>query len=487
LYGIAAVVLVVSLAVVGYFGGFFNPHPSPPSNGTAVPPLASPEARLLLASFDSGAALSDYTLKYSADDNGAKSSYVLIKNGSDSYVGVQGAFGSMEGFFGKDNATDIACLTYGGVQKCAMAGNDTKMAEVAASLRILLPTRTAYLNQKDDTRKLISTGAITLVGGMVGEKVGEYDAQKISYTLDYSNLTVQQMVSLGVSPSDESLLAITDQKVSFWMDEKTGLMVKSHATYNNRGTPGFYDTQYSEISTAPPKMPDRPGTLVSTEAFVDFYAKSTSDYAVRAACFAKTGNEREMCIKNIAVGKGSWEDCKLIEDRGTYESCSLIVAQETHNHVICSELPTLSDECYIAVVGETANLDLCKGLRNQSLSSVCAKAAAAGKKRLEEAEAAAEKLRAARNCVDAAGCGVFGNAGQHCAPVNTSGGFANETSPLFACLEGVPCSCIEGHCGFAKNETYYACMSKVEEGMMEEYIRGLIPDNATITKQAVAD
>jgi len=139
LYGIAAVVLVAVLAAAGFYGGFFSQAPAQPANGTAVLPLATPEARLLLASFDSGAALSDYTLKYSANDNGAKSSYVLVKDGSDSYVGVQGAFGSMEGFFGKDNTTDVICLTYGGAQKCAVTGNDTNMAGIAASLKILLP------------------------------------------------------------------------------------------------------------------------------------------------------------------------------------------------------------------------------------------------------------------------------------------------------------------------------------------------------------
>ena len=453
LYGIAAVVLAAALAAAGFYGGFFSPAPAQPASGTAALPLATPEARLLLASFDSGAALTDYTLKYSANDNGAKSSYVLVKNGSSSYVGVRGAFGSMEGFFGRDNTTDIVCLAYGGAQKCAVTGNDTGMAEIAASLKILLPTSTAYLNQKDDTRKLISTGAIRLVGGMANETVGAYDTQKISYILDYSNLTVQQMITLGISPSDESLLAITDQNVEFWIDRKTGLMIKSHATYNNRGTPGFYDTEYAEAGPEPSQMPSRPGTIVSTEGFADFYARSTNDYAVRAACFAKSGSGRWACIKNIAVGKGNWEDCKLIEDQNEYEICSLIVAQETHNHLICGELPGLADECYIAVVGETGNLELCKSLGNMSLAQTCAQAAAAGKKELEEAAAEAEKLRAGRNCVDDAGCKTFGNAGQHCAPANTTGDYANETSPLFACLDGVPCGCLEGYCGFAKNES----------------------------------
>ena len=478
-YGLAAVVLVAALAAVGYYGGFFSPPAQPPSNGPVVLPLATPEARLLLASFDRGAALTDYSIKYSANDNGAKSSYALVKNGSDRWISVRGTFGKMAGFFGKDNSTDVVCLEYGGIEKCAMSGNNTNMADIAASLKILLPTSTAYLNQKDDTRKLISTGAIKLADGMVKEKAGEYNTQKIRYMLDYSNLTVQQMITLGISPTDESLLAITDQNVVFWIDDDSGLMVKSHATYNNRGTVGFYDTDYSEISTSAAQIPDRPGTLVSIEGFVGFYARSVEDYADRAACLSETGSARDYCFRNIAVEKKSWETCDLINSKEIYESCSLIVAQETNNHAICDALGVLSDECYIAVVGETGNFELCGNLKNQTLIPTCAEAATAGQKKMDEAAAAAEKLRANRNCATDTDCGVFGNAGQYCTPKNTTKVFANETSPLFACLDGVPCSCIEGYCGFAKNETYYACMSGVEELWMADYIRGLIPDNST--------
>ena len=475
----AAVVIVAALAAIGYYGGFFG-GVAAPTQPTPQLPLATPEARLLLASFDRGAALTDYSLKYSANDNGANSSYYIIKNGSNSWVSVQGSFGKMYGFFGKDNATDLVCLEYGGEAKCALSGNQSSMAEIAASLKILRPIPLAYLNQKDDTRKLIAAGAIRLDSGMVRENIGGFDTQKITYTLDYSNLTVQQMVSLGVSPSDENLLAVTDQRVTFWIDNRTGLMVKSHASYNNRGTPGFYDTQYSEVAPVAGTVPERPGSIVATEAFVDFYSKSTKDYSERAACFAKKGAEQDTCLKSIAANRGDWETCKLIATPFEYESCSLIVAQETNNHVICSKLSTLADDCYIAVAGQTGNFELCKNVKNSSLSSNCIEAATDGQKKKEAAAAIAAKSYAERNCAADTDCKVFGNAKQYCAPKNSTMQLANETNPLFACLEGVPCGCQGGYCGFAKNETYYSCMSRVEDDALRAYISNLIPDNSTI-------
>jgi hypothetical protein len=484
-YGIAAVALVAAIAAFVYFWGYAAlPPAAPPSNGTAAPPLATPEARLLMASFDRGAELADYTLRYSSNDNGMKSSYALFKNGSSSWVGVSGVFGKMEGFFGPDNSTDTVCLEYEGELKCAMAGNDSDMAGVAASLKILRPNKVAYLNQKEDTRKLISTGAIMLSSGLAEEKVGLFETQRITYALDYSNLTVQQMISLGISPSDETLLAITDQTVTFWIDKKSGLMVKSHATYKNMGVPGFFDTEYSEVRPFA-TLPEKPGTLVVTEAFVDFYSKSTADYSRRASCSASSGRDRDSCFKSIAVEKSSWETCKLINDSREYESCTLIVAQNTRNHVLCGTLGALVDECYISVAGETGNFELCRNLKNASMGTACNQAATSGQMIIEKREAEAAKIFASRNCAVDLDCMVFGNANQYCAPKNTTKEFANDTSPLFACLKGIPCGCQAGFCGFAKNESYYACMNRVEDELLEEYIKNLIPGNQTASASKV--
>ncbi|MFA6907972.1 MAG: hypothetical protein WC263_04035 [Candidatus Micrarchaeia archaeon] len=476
----AAVVIVAALAAAGYYMGFFNGAPSAPAEPASTAPLATPEARLLLASFDKGAGLADYSLRYIANDNGAQNNYTIIRNGSLSYVGVQGAFGKMYGFFGKDNSTDMVCLEYKKEAKCALSGNQSDMADIASSLKILRPTPLAYLNQKDDTRKLIAAGAIRLDSGMAGEKVGGFDTQKISYALDYSNLTVQQMVSLGMSPNDRSLLSVTDQRVTFWIDSKTGLMVKSHASYVNLGTPGYYDTEYAEAASFAAPMPEKPSTIVATEAFVDFYSKSTMDYSERAACFAKAGAEQDTCLKSIAANAGDWETCKLIKTELAYESCSVIVAQGTKNSVICGLLPTLADDCYISVAGETGNFELCKSVKNTSLSSSCIAAATSGQKNKEAADAAAAKAYAGRNCADGQDCKVFGNSGQYCAPKNSTAQFAADTSPIYACLKGTPCGCLQGYCGFAKNETYYSCMNNIEDENLRAYINSFIPGNSSV-------
>ena len=474
----AAVVIVAALAAIGYYAGFFGGAAALPAQPNPALPLATPEARLLLASYEKSAALSSYAMNWSVDENGVKTNYVVAKNGNDSYVSVQGTFGRMYGFFGKDNKTDVVCLDYGGQAKCAATGNRSDMTDIAASLKIWKPNPIASNNQRDETRKLISIGVIKISKGIANEKVGDFDTQKITYTLDYSNLTVQQMVSLGISPSNENPLAVTG--VEFWLDNKTGLVVKSRASYNASGAPMYYEGVYTGIDTTGGTVPQKPGTLIAADAFVEFYSTSTKDFSERSACFAMKGAEKATCLQSIAANRGDWETCKLIGTQPEYEKCSVIVAQETRNSVICGKLALLADDCYIAVASETGNFDLCKSVKNGSLSSNCIAAATAGQKKMEAASVLAANARTSRNCVEDKNCGAFGNAGQYCAPKNTTALFGNDTSPIYACLKGTPCSCLQGYCGFAKNETYYACMNKVEDEELRAYINHLIPANSSI-------
>ncbi|MFA6213746.1 MAG: hypothetical protein WC717_00525 [Candidatus Micrarchaeia archaeon] len=469
----AAVVVIAAIVAIGFYSGFFGP--AEPAQPSQTLPLATPEARLLLASFDKGAALEGYSIKYMENDNGALTNYSIASKGGEGWVSIEDDASRMAGFFSANSTSDIICLEYDGVEKCAMAGTDEKMNEIDSSLRIWLLNSTTYEDGKDGTRALIAVGAVRLAPGISEEKVGAFDTQKISYTLDYRNLTVQQLVSLGFSPSDAALSIVRD--VTFWIDRKTGLVAK--ILMKEANGLGVYEREYTELSIGDVKLPGRNMTRVGAGAFVEFYTQSQEDYARREACLSLSGDDRDLCFRNNAVEKRSWEACKAISSRQIYESCSLIVAQITKNHAICGSLEALSDECYISVVGETGNAELCRNLKNSSLAPNCAQAAADGKRKADEAAAVAAKEYAGRNCAADADCKAFGNALQYCAPKNSTSQFASDSSPIYACLAGVPCGCMDGYCGFAKNETYYSCVGGVEEEILKEYIRSLIPNNST--------
>ena len=72
------------------------------------------------------------------------------------------------------------------------------------------------------------------------------------------------------------------------------------------------------------------------------------------------------------------------------------------------------------------------------------------------------------NCAANSDCAIF--AGVACAPKNTTQVFSNATNPYLACYQGVPCGCNAGFCTFAKNDTYYQCVSKAEDDILNAYI-----------------
>ena len=473
---LAGAAVVVILIVVGALAvlGYFTSSPVPSNGGTA--PIDSPMAKLVLSTYDRGAAVGDYSVVYSINENGIVSKYSVIKRGDRLWVGIDDIFGTRQGFFGTNSSQDVVCLTYDNATKCAMVLNNTNMGKISNSIKAwMLDDGTTNAQIKALMEKHIVAGAIRFDEGVVEEKAGVFDAQKVSYSLDYRNLTVEKLLSLGIPADDPGITSKTDQRVTFWVDKNTGLLVKGLATYVENKVAGENSKEFSKIDLAPKDdVPSAPADLASIPVFVTFYKQSDDDFLSKQECRAQaTAADRDACWKAVAVSHNSWDLCKNIEDKKTYEGCTIIVAQGTNNKVLCEKLELFSDDCYIAVASETGDYQLCKLLKNSSLVGDCTSAAGEGEKKVSAREAAARKVFEARNCVVDSDCARFGNSNQYCAPKTPIGVFPNETSPLFACLNGVSCSCTDGFCGFNRTDDYYDCYNGVEDGLVRAYIESL--------------
>ena len=473
---------ILGVAVLLLIGAAFLYFKNGEGNTVAPPtdPLELPSTKLLLGAFEKGAALETYNLAYTANENSAKTAYRMINGGNASWVSVEGDFGMLQGFFQKgENNTSITtmCLTYENETLCALEKNVTGAPEIAASLKVLFPEKETYRAQKSNIGKLVALGAITMDSQVSEAKVGQFETQLVTYSLDYKKMTVRQLQELGMSPDDPVITAVTDQRVSFWIDRKTGLAVKSRATYLENGAPRGYETEYSKFETSAGEMPAVPEEVESATSFVRFYQNAEKDYTEKTACYSQPASEQDSCFKSVGASKKRWEICKLIKDKGTYESCTLIVAQGTNNHVLCSKLETLADDCYIAVVSETGNYELCKNLKNTSLGESCNAAAVDGLKKMQEKNDALRRLVERKHCDLDADCKITGSVWQYCVAKNNTGPFANTSSTIFACLKDVPCGCTKGLCEFKKTDEYYACVNRVENAELEDYINKLVEDS----------
>lgn len=466
----AAAVIIVLAAAYLYFSPAAGPAPAPQPAPTANQ-MATPEAQLLLSSFDRGAALTDYSAAYTSTDNGGTLTYKLAKGGAKSWVEVNGGFGSMQGFVGSNNTTDIVCLNYSNSTECAVTGNDAQMQGIASTLRVLLLNPLTYTQQKAQTETLINGGVIKFSPGITSEQVGPFAAQKITYTLNYGNLTVNQINAMGI-PNDPALFAITNWHVAMWVDKATGMTVKSQASYNSGGVQYSYDTEYAMLQIGTPTLPAVPAAPIGAAEFVNFYATSQQDYSTVLSCEAMTGTDRDSCYKAAATNRNSYGLCQKISDKTQFESCALIVASATNQSAYCQNL-SISDDCYISVVANTGDYSLCRLLKNTSLGSTCTQAAMAGKQLADAAAAKQLAYAQGMNCHVNSDCKTAGNANQYCVAGNNPGPFQNDSSPDYVCLKGVPCGCNGGYCGFEKNYTYYSCINTVEDQGLEAYIASL--------------
>ncbi|MCX6769086.1 MAG: hypothetical protein NT051_00180 [Candidatus Micrarchaeota archaeon] len=484
---IAAVVLAVVLLIVVGMPYLNNGQPKTNEPSPQAPQQLEAQA-LLLASFDKMANLGDYELAHISNQSSAKANYSfayknsLIQKGNESWVQIEAQNMRMFGFFGNANASNIVCFAYRNATKCTPVGINGNVTQLATKLTDLIPNKQAYLSQKAQTQKMISTGAMKFAGMTDGGKIGNFEVQKITYNVDYTNLTVQQLLTIGISPSDEELKALANQEFNYWIDRTTGFQIRSLYTYDVNGVPWSSDGEYAVISTAPSKMPDRPTDLAGAETFLMFYRGAVDDYTAMGECDAKNGSEKDGCFKALAVNTDDGPLCERIADNREKENCVAIVAQNTNNKALCEKLPTLSDVCYIGVVGKTGDKETCKNLKNQSLISTCVQAAEEGMRTLEAEQAALQNKMASRNCLKDSDCATVGKYGQFCMPVNATKVVGGEWEPVFDCFKNVTCGCSEGFCGFAKNDTYYKCVADVDEEYIKNFINSMV-ENKTKTNE----
>ncbi|VVB99324.1 Uncharacterised protein [uncultured archaeon] len=462
----AAVAIILIAAGAWYFTQPMAGGVVPPQNQTQ---LDNASAALLLGSYDRMAALQDYHLKYTNTEDGEPTTYDIYKNGANSSVSVTGTFGMMEGFFSANNSTDVVCLTYKNVRKCAMAGNDTTMQEIADSLRIYRSNTKAAASQKSKTEELLGVGAIRFTSSPVPEKVGNFGTEMLAYSLDYRNLTVQQLISIGVQPNDQSIYRITNWVVQNWVDTATGLIVKSSTSYKDNLVPHSFTQVYSEVKIGAPALPPVPANITPAKSFLQFFTDSQTDYTELLNCGA-AGNESAACFKTLAFSRQDPEVCRLIKEPLAEEQCTLVLAQTMADARLCNGLAILHDDCYIAVVGENGNSSLCAKLQNQSSLSNCLKAVGDGQKKAEQAAMAKQRLAAGMNCNADTGCKQTGSFGQYCMPLNATVPSTNESSPYSACYAGRPCGCVQGYCEFRQNDTYDKCVDRVDEGFFNNFV-----------------
>ncbi|MFA6489707.1 MAG: hypothetical protein WCT52_03410 [Candidatus Micrarchaeia archaeon] len=477
----ALAIIVIAAAIYAFYGAGIWGNPPVPLVKNTTYGLNSTEAQLFLASFNKTAAITDYNVTFSQLRNGLPYEISEIRKGDRLWIRLEDVFAPREGFFtgeNDSNHTDVVCLTYGNATRCAKLLNNGTIKVATDIKSVKLGDRQMNLEQGEGMRKLIGIGAVRITGPAVDEKVGNFDTKKISYTFDLQHLSVKELVDLGLSPTDQGVLVTA--KVTYWIDTVTGMMVKSDSTQMLNGSVvGAYSTEYSALSLVAGEPPLPPAEVGDSSSFVKFYSDSQDDFLTKETCKAQpTQADVDACYKAMGVEKSDWELCKRISDKVGYVSCTMIVAQNTKNHALCEHLNESADDCYIAIVGENGNAELCKKLTNESLSGQCALAAAEGKKKVEDAERKANELSARKNCVTDSNCSVF--AGAVCAPKNSTPQFTNESNPYLACFSNLPCGCSNGFCAYQKNETYYKCVSDIDEAFLNEYINKKVEEaNAT--------
>ncbi|MEM4633575.1 MAG: hypothetical protein QW275_00285 [Candidatus Anstonellaceae archaeon] len=465
LYGLAAAVVVFFTVI------FFAQAPNQAASS------GSQAAELLLSAYEKGEQISTYQFEYSQGSEGEMSNYLLANDGEKSFVRVEGSFGAIEGYFFQ-GTPQVICLTYEEKKQCGEVGNHTGLNELASNLKAIFPSKSAYQQQRKLFENLIKFGAIRFEGEVVSDYVGTLSAKKISYFLNYRNLTVQQLALLGITPSSLEGLQ-KEQRVSFWIDDESGLIARTLADYEENGKIKSYETIYRKIDLSAPEDISIPNSTISPSRFYQFYVQSKEDFLAKERCRLAEEKEQPVCYRNLAYQKKDANVCRMISDLQEQEVCKLIIAQQTIDGNICGTMQIYADDCYINVAGQSGKAEICEKIANKSRFEECINASVIGHRKLEEQRLREEQAKLPQNCLVDEDCKVYGGSGQFCAPKNTTEVFGNETTEFGVCYAAIPCGCVEGYCKFKKDEEFYSCVDEIEERLMKEYLLELIEKKKT--------
>jgi hypothetical protein len=264
--------------------------------------------------------------------------------------------------------------------------------------------------------------------------------------------------------------------VAFWIDDQTGLIVKSHATVGSGASGSYYEALYLGVKTSGVEVPEREAGIVSAPSFLAYHQEFTDEHAARGQCGSQAEGDRDLCYKNLATSKRNAGTCGLIGSGTQRENCVMIVAQMTKDAALCAGLSLFADDCYITVAGETGDAELCKLVKDPSLLGNCASAVSEGQRKADEARALAERIDSMRNCAANDGCKAAGKYNEMCNPKNQTPPASGSYSPSMDCFANVTCGCNDGFCGFGKDDAFYKCVADADELVLQEYIKQLMAE-----------
>ncbi|MFH2105636.1 MAG: hypothetical protein ABII22_00100 [Candidatus Micrarchaeota archaeon] len=344
------IALVVILVVAAYVITS-KPETVVPKNET--PDMTGQISAMYLGTFDKKSG-ENYLYSYDEQRGPIEVQTTLVKRGDKMQFSMVSPAGVRDVFFNGSKPTDdIICVSMNDERMCARVENTSAMTSYINMIKGLFLNDEISHVSKEGYAIMIEKGAIRFKNSIVDKSVDERACKEISYTRDYSVLTMQDLAKLNIAGGptwfEETWCIdgneVVEKTMKFYMN---GNPVTTHfklldADYNYNGDiemPSKKAIREPETEPLLNKIADKDRTIETCYASGDpatcffNFALQESDSVYCKFADRKLGP----CYINFAMNFNDPSYCKNIQDIGYYEDCYIEIAGQQKNPVYCDEI-----------------------------------------------------------------------------------------------------------------------------------------------------
>jgi len=333
------------------------------------PPDTTGARNLLAKAVVFGMGEKEYAYTFSEDSNGYRTTYSLVKGPDDMMMTVQNPLSVKRAFFLRNDT--ILCVRYpaSANETCgSVQGSDT-VANYMSSLKYKFLNDTITQRNEMDMNYLLKKGYIQLDTAVTKTAVNGKGCSEITYSLDMSNVSVDEAARFGVGPT-------TPRSFSWMMciDNGTGILYAKEFNYTYKGMD--YRTTIQTISFKAGSAPAIvPPAAIDGDPVTKLFQEREQQVKL-ASCFTDhSGDDRDKCAADIALTLRRSDICSLAGVRK--DRCLVSLVPSTKDQGTCTVIsdPSYKDDCYIELAGAYKDKAYCANVKNQSKIASCEAAA----------------------------------------------------------------------------------------------------------------
>ncbi|MEW6036594.1 MAG: hypothetical protein AB1529_08340 [Candidatus Micrarchaeota archaeon] len=338
---------------------------------TTAPAPAAPDSseaeELLLNSSGFGKGLADYAYSYTEVSDGYRTTYSLIRKGGAMMAEVQNPLSTKRVYLlGNDT---ILCIKYPVNETCSSIANDTEMQNYIQFVQSRFFNDTNVDRAKGNIQYLMTRGYLSVGPSVENATVGTIPCRRISYVIDYSNLSLEEAGRFSIS---------SDSPKTFWLSaciSEIGLPYETSLEYADKSGMEHNRTVRVSLFRTEQVPSITPPANLSGDA-VEVFRKEREQQIKLAGCHTeRQGEEREKCVSDLALILKRKDLCDLAGSRR--DRCLVALVPLTKDQTICGAIRDASfkDDCYIELAGAYKDSSYCEGVKDQSKLENCQQAA----------------------------------------------------------------------------------------------------------------